>query len=157
MKNNIIFPDNYHPSKSAIHVYNELFIPASKEEIWFWLTNVKTWPEWYANASNIEILHEVDTNLNHHTKFNWRTFNTNIQSQVKEYIPYKKLAWVARGKGLVAYHSWLLIPEAEGCTVITEETQRGWLPKWFGFFIKKSLLKQHQIWLEGLKCKATNA
>ncbi|MEM6347967.1 MAG: SRPBCC domain-containing protein [Bacteroidota bacterium] len=148
----IVFPQEYHPSKSAIHVRNEIFIPAPAERIWFWLTHATTWPDWYANASNVKLLNQRGHgHLSDNTQFSWRTFNTNIQSEVQEFEPNKKLAWVAKGAGLLAYHAWLLIPNEQGCQVITEETQSGWLPSLFKWFIKGGLLKQHQIWLEGLK------
>ncbi|MEM6842672.1 MAG: SRPBCC family protein [Bacteroidota bacterium] len=152
---NITFPEEYHPSKSAIHAHNELFIPASSNTIWYWLINATSWPEWYPNSANVEILNqENNSHLTENSKFNWRTFNTNIQSEVKEFEENKRLAWVANGSGLLAYHSWLIIEKDDGCLVVTEETQRGFLPRLFGFFIKKGLLKQHQIWLEGLRKKA---
>jgi len=153
---NILFPEEYQPSNSAVHARNELFIPASADTIWHWLTNVYTWPEWYPNSANIHVLGQEDgSHLNKNSIFKWRTFSTNIQSEVKEYEGSKRLAWVAKGSGLTAYHSWLIVEKEGGCLVITEETQRGFLPRMFGFFIKKGLLKQHQIWLEGLAEKAT--
>lgn len=150
----IHFPEKYDPSKCPVYARNEITIQASEDKIWFWLTNATTWPKWYANSSNIQILHQDDRHLAAQTKFKWRTFNTNIASEVQEFKPYQRLAWIAKGSGLLAYHAWLIVPTEEGCKVITEETQQGWLPRLFGFFIKKGLLKQHQIWLEGLKRKA---
>ncbi|MEM9391011.1 MAG: SRPBCC family protein [Bacteroidota bacterium] len=152
---NIKFPEEFHPSKSVVHARNELFIPASPESIWFWLTNAVTWPEWYPNSSNVVLIdQEEGEQLKKYSKFKWKTFGTNIISEVNEFVPNAKLAWVAKGRGLVAYHTWLIVAQDQGCQVITEETQRGWLPSLFSWFIKKGLLKQHQIWLEGLKMKA---
>ena len=155
MNTTIKFPEKYRPSKSIIHVRNHIFIPADKAVIWSWLINAKSWPEWYANSSNVQIVNDEEQKLNLNTKFKWRTFNTNIQSEVLEFKSNEKLAWKATGKGLTAYHSWLILPTEGGCDVITEETQRGWLPKLLRIFIRKGLLKQHQLWLEGLKEKST--
>ncbi|MEM9327480.1 MAG: SRPBCC domain-containing protein [Bacteroidota bacterium] len=149
----INFPSPYDPSRSAIHVRNEIHIEASPERIWFWLTHAATWPDWYDDASNVE-LEDGDTHLSPTVNFKWRTFNTNISSEVKEFQPYQRLAWIARGTGLLAYHAWLIVPDHQGCKVITEETQQGWLPSLAKWFIRKGLLKQHQRWLEGLKSKA---
>jgi len=150
----ISFPEKYKPSKSAVFVRNEISINARKEDIWFWLTNATTWPEWYPNASNVKILDQKDNYLSDGSQFKWRTFNTNIESKVVEFKPCHRLAWVAKGYGLLAYHAWLIIPTVDGYKVITEETQQGWLPTIAKWFIKKGLKKQHQIWLEGLKEKA---
>jgi len=76
------------------------------------------------------------------------------QGLVRAFKPYHRIAWTAKGTGLLAYHAWLITPSDQGYTVITEETQQGWLP-WLGKrFIQKSLYNQHQRWLEGLKEKA---
>lgn len=151
----ISFPNDYDPSCSSVHARNELFIPASAEAIWFWLTNATSWPEWYSNASDVVLIgQKEEEKLKSNSEFIWTTFNTKIISHIKEYVPNERLAWIAKGTGLTAYHSWLIIPKHNGCQVITEETQKGWLPKLFGWFIKKGLLKQHQNWLESLKMKA---
>ena len=150
----IKYPAPYEPSKCPVFVRNEIVIHASAEQIWFWLTHATTWPDWYANASNVQLLNQTGTHLLADTTFKWRTFNTNIQSEVQEFVPNSRLAWVAKGNGLLAYHAWLIVPTENGCRVITEETQQGWLPTLFGWFIKGGLYKQHQIWLEGLKQKA---
>jgi len=93
---NILFPEKYSPSKSAIHAHNELFIRASAEKIWYWLTNASTWPDWYPNSSNIELIgHDVNSHLKANTTFKWRTFNTNIVAEVTEYEVNKRLAWIA--------------------------------------------------------------
>ncbi|MEM1218094.1 MAG: SRPBCC domain-containing protein [Bacteroidota bacterium] len=150
----IFFPEAYHPEKTLIHVRNKIEINAAKEYIWYWLIHAPTWPEWYANSANVQILEQTEQHLKAGTRFNWRTFNTNIHSEVRVFKPYHRLAWTAKGTGLLAYHAWLITPSDQGYTVITEETQQGWLP-WLGKrFIQKSLYNQHQRWLEGLKGKA---
>jgi len=153
-KQSIYFPEKYNPKTSHIHVRNEISINAPKEKIWDWLTKVTTWPDWYPNSSNIKIRNQEASVLMADTTFTWRTFKTNIKSQIKEFKPYHRLAWEAKGFGLHAYHAWLIIEEANGCRVITEESQVGWLPRLGKSFIAKGLLKQHQIWLEGLKRKS---
>jgi len=150
----IYYPKGFEPTSCPVLVRNEIFIEALSEEVWFWLTYAKSWPEWYSNSSNIEILNHGGDNLRKDTQFNWRTFNTNIKSVVRAFEPYSHLAWEARGTGLRAYHAWLIIPTTGGCKVITEETQKGWLPAIGRYFLSKGLYKQHQIWLEGLKMKA---
>ena len=150
----INFPSDYHPSKCPVFVSNEITINAPKEDIWFWLTNITTWPDWYNNASNIQLLNQKDGHLNSHSKFKWRTFNTNIESTVQDFETHRSLAWDAHGLGLHAYHAWLIIPNDYGCKVITQETQKGWLSRLGKFFAPNQMYDQHQIWLEGLKRKA---
>ena len=147
----INFPEKFHINNCPVYAKNEIIIKASAEDVWKWLINVITWPEWYPNSSNINVINQGEQVLKADTEFKWRTFNTNIKSSVKRFEPYEQLAWEAKGLGLNAYHGWLIIPNNEGVHVITEEVQYGILPSLGRGFIKKGLLKQHQIWLEGLK------
>ncbi|MEM6297787.1 MAG: SRPBCC domain-containing protein [Bacteroidota bacterium] len=150
--NEINFPMAHSPMICPVFVHNEIYIDAPAERIWFWLTHITTWPQWYNNSSNIQVLNQEDKHLQADTRFSWRTFNTNIKSEVKVFEPNEKLAWDARGTGLHAYHAWLIIPQKEGgCKVVTEETQKGWLPSLGRWFLPKQLYKQHQRWLEGLE------
>jgi len=155
--NSVVFPEKYQPNSRPIFVRNELIIHASKETIWSWLINVMSWPDWYSNASNIQILNQFNSSLSSNTRFKWRTFKTNITSEVKEFKPYERLSWEAKGFGLNAYHGWVIIPIENGCKVVTEEVQYGWLPRLAKSFIKKGLLEQHQRWLEGLKIQSEGA
>lgn len=102
----------------------------------------------------MQILNQKDNCLLAGTKFTWRTFGANLSSEVKEYIPYQRLAWEAKGMGILAYHAWLIIPNQNGCKVITEETQRGFVCRLQNIFMPKRTHKYHQVWLEGLKRKA---
>ncbi|MGD1947261.1 MAG: SRPBCC family protein [Croceivirga sp.] len=145
------FPENFEPKNCPVHARNEIAINAPVKDVWNWLIHVNTWPDWYPNSSNIKILNQRNGMLAADTQFKWRTFNTNITSTMKKYQPYEQLAWEAKGFGIHAYHGWLIVPKENSVQVITEETQNGLLPKLFGGFIQKGLLKQHQIWLEGLK------
>lgn len=148
------YPDKYKISNNPVFVRNEINIQSSKEDIWFWLTNAITWPEWYPNASNVQILNQKDTHLLTGTKFKWRTFKANVNCEIKEFTPDHILAWEGKTLGLQAYHAWEIIPTKNGCKVITEEAQIGWLSRIGKIFMPNQLYDQHQIWLEGLKEKA---
>lgn len=147
----IIYPTKFEPSNSPVFVRNEIEINSSPENVWFWIASATTWSEWYFNASKIQILNQQSNLLLPGTKFNWRTFGANVQSEVKEFVPYQRLAWDAKATGLSAYHAWLIIPTAKGCKVITEETQHGWLCRLAKFLMPNRTYTYHQIWLEGLK------
>ena len=150
----INYPAEYDPSNCPVFVRNEIEINASPERVWFWLTNATTWSDWYFNASKMEILDQADNHLLANTKFNWKTFGFSLQSQVKEFVPFERLAWDAKGTGIVAYHAWLIVPTENGCKVITEETQQGWLGRLGKLVLPNRMYDFHQIWLEGLKAKS---
>lgn len=150
----IKYPTRFAPANCPVFVRNEIDIRATPEQVWFWLTNATTWHEWYDNASNMQILNQHDPHLLAGTRFNWRTFGANLESQVKEFVPCQRLAWEARGMGIQAYHAWLIVPTAGGCRVITEETQHGWLCRLGKLVMPNRMFRFHQRWLEGLKATA---
>ncbi len=147
----IQWPAEFAPSGSPVFVSNAIEINASPEKVWFWLTNAATWHQWYCNASAVQLLHPPGQKLQAATSFKWKTFGAHLQSSVIEFQPYERLAWDARGTGILAYHAWLIIPNVHGCRVITEETQRGWLCRLGNLLMPRRMYKYHQIWLEGLK------
>ncbi|MBL0358572.1 MAG: SRPBCC domain-containing protein [Chitinophagaceae bacterium] len=154
MNSKITWPAPFHPSISPVFVSNTIDINASPEKVWYWLTNATTWQEWYCNASKVKLMNQQGGSLQAGTIFRWRTFGANLRSEVKEFIPNERLAWDAKGIGILAYHAWLIIPTATGCTVLTEETQYGILCRLGKLFMPYRMYKYHQLWLEGLKRKA---
>jgi uncharacterized protein YndB with AHSA1/START domain len=152
--NKITWPATFEPSCSPVLVSNTIDINASPEKVWFWLTSATTWQEWYFNASKVKLINQQGNQLLAGSKFNWRTFGVTLQSEVKEFVPYQRLAWDAKGIGISACHAWLIIPTATGCTVLTEETQHGWLCRLGKLLLPGRMYKYHQVWLEGLKRKA---
>jgi len=153
MQEKIIYPEKFAPENSPVFVRNEIHINASAEKIWFWLTNATTWHEWYFNASNVELINQQEKHLLSTTTFKWKTFGANLKTDVAEFVANERIAWIARGTGILAYHAWLIIPRENGCTVLTEETQHGLLCRLQKLFMPKRMYNYHQIWLEGLKKK----
>lgn len=154
MNNKIIWPSQFDPAVAPVFVSNSIDINASPEKVWYWLTNAATWHQWYCNASPVQFISQQTNYLQATTTFKWKTFGASLQSQVKEFAPNQRLAWDAKGFGILAYHAWLIIPAANGCTVLTEETQHGIVCRLGKFFMPNRMHKYHQLWLEGLKRKA---
>ncbi len=150
----IIWPVRSEPSNSPVFVHNEIDVEASPEKVWFWLTNLTSWPDWYFNSSNIQILNQQSDRLLAGTKFKWKTFGFKVESEIQEYVPNTRLAWDAKAMGIFAYHAWLIIPTATGCKVITEETQHGLICRLGKIFMPNKMFRYHTIWLEKLKEKA---
>jgi uncharacterized protein YndB with AHSA1/START domain len=150
----IIYPAKFQPANSPVFVRNEIDIAATPERVWMWLTYASTWHEWYFNASTVEFTTPGIDRLVAGAQFNWKTFGATLQTQVKEFVPNKRLAWEAHGMGIQAYHAWLILPTSTGCKVITEETQHGWLCRLGKLLMPNRMFKYHQIWLEGLKKQA---
>lgn len=145
---------HYDPHHCPIHVRNELDIPAPPERVWAWLIRATLWPTWYANSANVRILTGNGPDLQPGTRFRWKTFGVTITSTVLEYISSERIAWDAHARGLDVYHAWVLQPTAQGCRVLTEETQHGVLARLGHFLMPNRMYKFHQLWLEALAKQA---
>ena len=84
------------------------------------------------------------------TKFRWKTFRVTITSTVQEFIPHERIKWGARAIGLEVYHAWVLQPTSQGCHVLTEETQHGWLARLGRVVMPNRVHRYRQIWFESL-------
>ena len=148
------WPEKYEPRNCPIHVRNELDMAAPPERVWAWLTRVTLWPAWYVNSANIEIIEGSRPDLEAGTRFRWKTFGVTITSTVVEYVADERIAWEAHAVGIDVYHAWVLQPSTNGCRVLTEETQYGFLARIAKLLMPNRMYKYHQLWLEGLQDKA---
>ena len=151
----VIWPEPYRPSYSAVFVHNEIVIPAPPEQVWRWLVRAEHWPSWYTNSADIHFLSHTGPDLRDRSRFRWKTFGARITSKVLEFEPNRRLAWDAHGLGIAAYHAWILTPHGTaGTHVLTEETQNGWRARLGNLLMPKRLHTMHQLWLESLSLEA---
>jgi uncharacterized protein YndB with AHSA1/START domain len=150
----IRWPEHYHPRNSSVHVRNEIDITAAPETVWAWLIRAERWPAWYENSANVRFIEGRSPDLALGTRFNWKTFGVGIDSRVQEFVPYERIAWNGVAMGIDVYHAWLIVKTADGCHVITEESQHGWMSRLSVLIFPKRMWKFHQIWLESLRDQA---
>ncbi len=150
----INWPDHYAPANCPIHVRNELGMDVPADRVWAWLIRAPLWPSWYPNSDNVELAGGSTTDLAAGLRFCWKTFGVTIDSTVEEFVPGDRIAWSSKAVGIDVYHAWLIHETAEGCHVLTEETQHGWLARLSNFLTPKRMVRFHQIWLEGLHRQA---
>jgi hypothetical protein len=127
---------------------------ARPEVVWSWLILAVRWPSWYPNSRNVEIEKGSRPDLAAKARFTWKTNGVSLRSKVEEFVPFERLAWDARAMGVEAYHAWLIEPRADGCWVLTEETQKGWLARLGATLMPKKMFRVHQTWLERLRSMA---
>ena len=145
------WPIGMEPENVPVYARNEIVIAAPPPTVWRWLCRAELWPSWYSNCSAMTI----DSPPGHHelesgTEFTWKTFGAQIHSRVLVFEPNRELGWDAHGI-LTAYHGWTLESEDSGCRVITEETQRGFVPTIARWYLRGMLVRGHQTWVEELK------
>ena len=151
--NGIVWPAGYAPADCPIHVVNRIDIAAPPATVWAQLIRAGDWPGWYANASDVAI-DGGGADLSAGAHFRWRTFGVGLATVVREWVPDARIAWLATAFGVRAYHAWLVVPTASGCTVVTEETQHGVLARAGKLLFPNRMHDWHQKWLEGLKARS---
>jgi hypothetical protein len=119
---------------------------------WAWLIRARDWPSWYSNSHDVKLENDAH-DLALGVTFRWRTFGVKLVSHVEEFVPGQRIAWNARGVGVWAYHAWLIRPAVAGCTVLTEETQYGFLARMGDILMPSRMHRLHQMWLEALRNK----
>lgn len=150
----INWPPAYEPSKSKFHVHNEIEINAAPETVWKYLIAAPAWPTWYKGAKEVSLLHTTDTVLTATAVFKWKTMGLKFESAIRQFEPYRLLAWESTKKSIQGFHVWLIIPTTTGCKVITDESQNGWLTFFEKTFQGKKLKRLHDVWLFELKRKS---
>ena len=62
-----------------------------------------------------------------------------------------RLGWSWRGPGARGHHLWSLSPSSGGTRVITQETQRGPLPRLTAPLLRRVMHAGHDAWLRGIE------
>jgi len=149
----IRWPEGYAPDRTAVHVRRELDMPVPPEAVWPWVVRAGLWSTWYPEFHDV-VIEGGGPDLRLGVRFRWRTFGVTLDSKVEEFVPFERLAWSARSRGIDAYHAWLIERLPSGCHVVTEETQNGWVARLNSALRPGSVGGIHQIWLERLLEKA---
>jgi hypothetical protein len=153
MSDGIHWPDRYAPTRMPVHVINRIEASASPSLVWSRLVHASGWPAIYANAQNVKI-EGGGADLFDGARFTWKTFGVALNSHVLEFEPGTRIAWLATSPGIVAYHAWLITPTPSGCTILTEETQSGFVARAGRLLFPARMERWHQKWLEALAAPA---
>jgi len=153
----INWPEGYAPEEAGFFVHNEIDIHADPQVVWDILIEAEKWPDWYIGAKDVKVTNDSTGKLESQSVFSWKTMGQNFETTtIKEFEAPYRLSWEAIRNNIRGYHAWLIIPQDEGCKVITSETQHGFLTFMQKVFVPNKLRKLHDIWLEELKDKAEN-
>jgi hypothetical protein len=143
----IHWPERYSPTRAPVYVRNELLMEAPIERVWAWLIRAPLWPTWYPNSKNVVL---TTVNLEPNAQFTWSTFGVSLNTNVVEFEAPNRVAWIARGMGVEAYHAWYLESRDAATYVLTEETQYGWAARIGDIVFPGRMYRYHQVWLEQL-------
>jgi uncharacterized protein YndB with AHSA1/START domain len=150
----VIWPPQYDPKTSAIYALNDIDVKAPPEVVWKLLVDAENWSSYFPYEDQVRILGGA-SELALETKYTRVTVGFPMSLVITEYEPFRRLAWATTVDGddtrSSAYHGWVITPTADGCHVLTEETQQG------PFFLEEigrkhpgALYRYHQEWVECL-------
>ena len=148
----INWPEGFKPAESDFFIHNEMDIKASPQVVWDIFINAAKWPELNKKAEGIKLLNSPDGKLNSSSVFIWSPAGK-FTSTIKEFKPPYNVAWLGEtdNKKITIYNAWMIIPTAEGCKVISDESQNGPKTKVEKIFAPNMVRKDLHDWLIRLK------
>lgn len=154
MYDHVIWPERYHPKSASIYGLNDIDIEAPPDVVWNLLVDAENWYRHFAPENQVKILGGA-RELALGARLTRFTGGYPMSLEVTECIVGQRLAWATTDDrdetGSTAYHGWVITPTAQGCHLLTEETQHG------AFFLEMVgrqnpglLYRYHQEWVECL-------
>ena len=144
------WPAAHVPEGASIYVSNRTLTTADPELAWAWLIRPEQWSRFYGNARRIRHRSGPWPELALGSRFSWVTFGAPVTTEITEFEPFKRLAWTGTAPGATAHHAWLLDASGPKREIVTEETQRGFLPRLLRPTMRPAMLRQHQSWIDEL-------
>ena len=130
MYDRVIWPERYSPKVSAIYALNDIDVKAPPEVVWKLLVDAENWSRYFPAEDQVKIL-SGGRELALGTRYSRVTVGFPMSLVVTECVSDRRLAWATTvdgdETGSSAYHGWVITPTADGCHVLTEETQAGGL------------------------------
>lgn len=154
MYDHVIWPERYDPKTSAIYALNDIDVKAPPEVVWKLLVDAENWSSHFPAEDQVRIL-TGEPELALGTRYSRVTVGFPMSLIVTECVTGRRLAWSTTvdddETGSSAYHGWVITPTADGCHLLTEETQQGpWFLDVIGRKHPGALYRYHQEWVESL-------
>ena len=154
MLDHVTYPAKYDPRVSAIYALNEIDVNAPPEVVWKLLVEAENWASYFPAEDQVKILNG-ERELALGTRYTRVTVGALMKLVVTECVACRRLSWstVVDGDetGSSAFHGWVITQTANGCHVLTEETQQGpWFLEQLGRKHPGGLYSYHQDWVEKL-------
>jgi hypothetical protein len=143
------WPSTDPPAGADVFVHDERLVPASPRRTWNVLRAAGSWSAFYPNAGRVQV--EGGGDLRPGATFRWTTFGVPGSSTVTTFDRDEgRIGWTWRSPGARGYHLWSLRPDPAGTRVVTEEFQRGPLPRLTAPLLSRVMNVGHTAWLRGL-------
>lgn len=166
----ILWPEGFVPGFTDNFCSNEVIVTGlSAAEVWPFLAIPARWPEYYANAADVEVYDGKGPELALGDHFFFRTFGFPVPARVVECVaPVKgqpgRIAWhgwsgeEGAADRLDVHHAWLIEELSGGrLRILTQETQNGAPARELAQAVPNPMINGHQDWLIGLVAAARTA
>lgn len=111
--------------KAPVLAKAEIRIDAPVDKVWAVLTDLRNWPSWNPEVSEVSMYGEFEPG----TDFRWKASGVTILSLLQEIERHRRILWTGKSPGLRATHLWRF-EEFEGKTLVrTEECLEGLLAR----------------------------
>ncbi len=137
------------PPQPPVSVANETVIAAGAQQVWTQLATVSQWPQWYKECRWTSTTAQGPVSTG--DVFTWRAYPVTLHSTVVEAEAGRSLRFDAKARGLHAEVSLVLDVVDGGTRVRCVETQTGPLPSLGRSFLRRTLLRAHEGWLDNLR------
>jgi uncharacterized protein YndB with AHSA1/START domain len=145
------WPEAERPEGARVFVHNERIVPGPPRRVFEVLTAAGRWPSFYPNALFVRVSGSREGRLRPGAVFRWLTFGQPITCRVTTFDERGgRLGWSWDGTGARGHHLWALTADAEGTRIVTQETQRGFLPRLTAPLLRPVMLFGHDAWLRGI-------
>lgn len=154
MLHHVTYPPEFDPRISPIYALNEVDVRASADVVWRLLVEAEAWSSYFPPEDQVRIL-AGERELRLGTRYTRVTIGFPMSLLVTECLPGRRLSWSTTvdgdETGSSAFHGWVITPTADGCHVLSEETQQGpWFLDQLGLKHPGGLYSYHQDWVEAL-------
>ena len=137
----------------VVIIKESIIIHSTVETVWKTFTDLTCWMNWNTVMTDLRFDEDRLTNGND-LKCSFRPFLFPIEVRINvvEVIPFDRVVWSAKKKGLFAFHEFFFQKREKGVLITSKETFSGLLTKGSGFLLPvKRMQTLTKIFLKDLK------
>lgn len=121
--------------KAPVRSMATIEINAPVDSVWQTLTNIKDWPKWQKNVTEVEVLSKIEEGA----AFQWKAGGLTFHSTIHTKKTMRAFGWTGSTLGASAIHNWYFTEENGRTIVRVEESLQGVFPRLFQGYFQKNL------------------
>ena len=107
-------------------IKESIIINAPLSKVWEMFTDITRWMHWNTVMKDVSFEEECLTNgTDLKCEFRPFTFPIKINIEIEDIIPYERIVWSTRKKGLFVFHEFFFQQKEKGVLVTSKETFSG--------------------------------